>query len=44
MELKGKDAYNFIKRANKAFKNKNSIDFSKEFNIMKRIINKSKLK
>ena len=43
MELIGKDALRFIKKANKAYRNKNTIDFSKEFRIIKKIIKKLKL-
>ena len=43
MVLTGKAAKHFIKKANIALKNKNSVDFSKEVSEMKEIIKKSEL-
>lgn len=42
-ELKGKVAVEFIRNAEIAYKNRASVDFSKQFAIMKSILKKAKL-
>ena len=41
--LTGKSASNFIKKADEAYKNRHSIDFSKQMDIMKQILKKANL-
>lgn len=41
--LTGKVASDFIKKADEAYKNRNTVDFSKEMEVMKRILKKANL-
>jgi len=42
-ELTGKVANDFVRKADIAYNNRNSVDFSKQFVMMKSILKKAKL-